>query len=474
VVAPAGFAAEGALLQAYMAHTADEVLVNSGDFTGMPAPDGARAITARLEQAGKGKSAVTFRLRDWLISRQRAWGTPIPVVYCRADPSCGIVPVPEDELPVLLPEDFEFRPQGGNALEFDERFVNTTCPRCGGPGRRETDTMDTFVDSAWYWWRYLSPHKTDGPIDRAREEKWCPVEQYTGGAEHAVLHLLYGRWFAKALNDMGMVHEREPWKRLFNQGQILGADGERMSKSRGNVQDPDDLVSRYGADTVRLFLMFMGPWDQGGPWSPTGIEGVNRFLRRLWTVVLDPTGREPGAGGTAKGATIDNDLLRHAHRTLKRVTDDYDDFGFNTMISALMELTNHMVRVGGSGAVSKDDWDESVRLLLLMLAPLAPHISEELWSRRLAAAGEQWSSIHAQPWPEYSQDLVAMDKIELPVQVNGKLRDQVTVAVGLSEIEIEQIVLARDKIRALVDGNEVARVVHVPGRLVNVVTRPRG
>jgi leucyl-tRNA synthetase len=477
VVAPSG-AEPVEMTEAYVAHTPDEVLVNSGDFSGMPAPEGARAITARLEQAGKGKSAVTYRLRDWLISRQRAWGTPIPVVYCQADPSCGIVPVPEDQLPVLLPEDFEFRAEGGNALESHDDFLNTTCPRCGGRGRRETDTMDTFVDSAWYWWRYLSPHKTDGPIDQAREKAWCPVELYTGGAEHAVLHLLYGRFFTKALNDLGLVHEREPWKRLFNQGQILGADGERMSKSRGNVQDPDELVARYGADTVRLFMMFMGPWAQGGPWSPTGIEGVNRFLRRLWTVALDPTGREPGdaesgrlpAGETAASAA--DALRRHAHRTLKKVTDDHADFGWNTMISALMELTNRLVRLRGTEVAGGEDWDEAIRLMLLMLAPLAPHISEELWSRRLAVRGEEWVSVHAQPWPAYSAELIAESEIELPVQVNGKLRDLVTVPAGLSEIEIEQIVLARDKIRAQLDGAEVARIVHVPGRLVNIVTRP--
>jgi leucyl-tRNA synthetase len=477
VVAPGG-AEPAEMTEAYVAHTPDEVLVNSGEFSGMPAPQGARAITARLEQAGKGKSAVTYRLRDWLISRQRAWGTPIPVVYCQADPSCGIVPVPEDQLPVLLPEDFEFRAEGGNALESHDDFLNTTCPRCGGRGRRETDTMDTFVDSAWYWWRYLSPHKTDGPIDQAREKAWCPVELYTGGAEHAVLHLLYGRFFTKALNDLGLVHEREPWKRLFNQGQILGADGERMSKSRGNVQDPDELVARYGADTVRLFMMFMGPWAQGGPWSPTGIEGVNRFLRRLWTVALDPTGREPGdaesgrlpAGETAASAA--DALRRHAHRTLKKVTDDHADFGWNTMISALMELTNRLVRLRGTEVAGGEDWDEAIRLMLLMLAPLAPHISEELWSRRLAVRGEEWVSVHAQPWPAYSAELIAESEIELPVQVNGKLRDLVTVPAGLSEIEIEQIVLARDKIRAQLDGAEVARIVHVPGRLVNIVTRP--
>jgi len=461
---------------AYVAHSADEVLVNSGDFSGLPANEGARQITQRLEKEGKGKSAVTYRLRDWLISRQRAWGTPIPVVYCEAEPSCGIVPVPDGQLPVLLPTDFEFRPQGGNALDSHEGFLRTTCPRCGGAARRETDTMDTFVDSSWYWWRYLSPDKTDGPIDSEREQKWCPVAQYVGGAEHAVLHLLYGRFFTKALNDLGIVREREPWLRLFNQGQILGADGERMSKSRGNVQDPDELVSRYGADSVRLFLMFMGPWAQGGPWSTTGIEGVHRFLRRLWTVAIDPTGREPGdaeagrlpAGMTAEAAA--ENLRRAAHRTLKRVTDDHADFGWNTMISALMELTNKLIRLRGTEVAGGDAWDEAVRLSLLMLAPLAPHIAEELWARRAAARGEEWTSVHTQRWPEYSPELVAEDQIELPVQVNGKLRDVITVPAGLSQAEVEQIVLARNKVRALVDGPGVARVVHVPGRLVNVVT----
>ena len=476
VVAPRG-ADDEPLQQAYVARSDDEVLVNSGEFTAMAAPEGARAITARLEEAGKGKSAVTYRLRDWLVSRQRAWGTPIPVVYCQADPSCGIVPVPEAELPVLLPEDFEFRAEGGNALESHDDFLNTPCPRCGGRGRRETDTMDTFVDSAWYWWRYLSPHKTDGPIDQVREKAWCPVELYTGGAEHAVLHLLYGRFFTKALNDLGLVHEREPWLRLFNQGQILGADGERMSKSRGNVQDPDELVGRYGADSVRLFLMFMGPWDQGGPWSPTGIEGVHRFLRRLWTVATDPTGREPGdaeasqlpAGETLASAA--EGLRRFAHRTVKRVTDDHADFGFNTMVSALMELTNRLVRLRGTDVAEGPEWDEAVSLLLLLLAPLAPHVSEELWSRRLAARGEEWSSIHAQSWPSFDPALVAESEIELPVQVNGRLRDVINIPAGLSEVEIEQIALARDKIRAHLEGHEVVRVIHVPGRLVNVVTR---
>ena len=479
VVAPRGTDAGQATDQAYVAHSADEVLVNSGEFSAMAAPAGARAITARLTQEGKGEAAVTYRLRDWLVSRQRGWGAPIPVVYCESDPSCGMVPVAYEDLPVLLPDDIETWPAQGNPLETHEAFLHTACPKCGGPGRRETDTMDTFVDSSWYWWRYLSVSKEDGPVDRRRDEVWCPVEQYTGGAEHAVLHLMYARFFAKALNDMGLVHEREPWKRLFNQGQILGADGERMSKSRGNVQDPDELVARYGADSVRLFLMFMGPWDQGGPWSPTGIEGIHRFLRRVWTVTTEPHAVEPGdadAGKLPAGETagsVADSLRRQAHRTLKKVTEDHASYHWNTMISALMELTNRLIRLRGTVVVDEPQWDETIRMLLLMLAPIAPHISEELWSKRQAAATEAWSSIHTQSWPAFDETLIAEDQVELPIQVNGKLRDLVQVATGLSEIEVEQIVMARDKIRALVEGQEIVRVIQIPNRLVNVVTRPR-
>ena len=293
------------------------------------------------------------------------------------------------------------------------------------------------------------------------------------------MHLLYARFFTKALNDMGLVHEREPWLRLFNQGQILGADGERMSKSRGNVQDPDKLVARYGADTVRLFLMFMGPWDQGGPWNEDGIEGVHRFLRRVWAVATDPAGRESGdagAGRLAAGQTAQaaaQDLQRATHRTIKKVTEDHDTFHWNTMISALMELTNRLTRLRGSHVVGRPEWDESVRALVLMLAPMAPHFAEELWSRRLAAAGEEWRSVHTESWPGFDAELVTSDEIELPIQVNGRLRDVVTIPAGLSEVEIEQIVMSRDKVRAYLDGNEVVRVVQVPGRLANVVTRPR-
>ncbi|MFN8619222.1 MAG: leucine--tRNA ligase [Chloroflexota bacterium] len=476
VIAGAGTPDDAPLPEAYISKDATDRLVNSGPYSGLAQPEGFARIVADLAAKGEGAGSVTYRIRDWLVSRQRAWGTPIPVVYCEATPSCGIVPVPEDQLPVVLPDDFQYRPEGGNPLETTESFLRTTCPSCGGPGRRETDTMDTFVDSSWYWWRYLTPHKQDGPIDTALESRWAPVDQYTGGAEHAVMHLLYSRFFCKALADLGVVKEREPFKRLFNQGQILGADGERMSKSRGNVQDPDELVSRYGADAVRLFLMFMGPWDQGGPWNPQGIEGVHRFLRRVWTISLDPTGSEGGeaAGKLPEGqdiAAAEKALRQAAHRTLAGVTEDHEGFRWNTIVAKLMELTNTLMRYRGTPAAGTPGWDDASRLLLLMLAPVAPHISEELWSRRLAAAGEPWRSIHQEAWPAVDAAQLVADEIELPVQVNGKLRDLVKMAPGLPQAEIEAIVLAQPKVQANLEGKQVVKVIHVGGKLVNIVVR---
>jgi leucyl-tRNA synthetase len=476
VIRPAAaYGEERELTEAYVSKTADDVLVNSGRYNGMTAPDAIRAITADLEARGEGKAAVSYRIRDWLVSRQRYWGTPIPVVYCDG---CGIVPVPDEDLPVLLPATVDYRGSGENPLKHDPAFLITTCPRCGGPARRETDTLDTFIDSSWYWFRYLSPNKEDGPVDRALLDRWTPVHQYTGGAEHAVMHLLYSRFFTKAMADCGLVGHREPFLRLFNQGQVLGADGERMSKSRGNVEDPDELVARYGADTVRLFLMFMGPWDQGGPWSQTGIGGVARFLNRVWTLVLDPHGRDPGAaeaGSLPAGedpAAAEKAIRGAAHRTLAAVTADYESFRFNVMVAKLMELVNALFRYRGTEVAGGAAWDEAVRLLLLVLAPAAPHLTEELWARRLAAAGAAWSSIHAERWPEVDAAAAAVETRELPVQVNGKVRDRVEVAVGLSDAEVEAIVLARPKIVAALGGKAPHRVIHAGGgRLVNIVVR---
>jgi leucyl-tRNA synthetase len=473
VVAASGVDPNAPMDDAYVAHAAEERLVNSGRFDGLAADEGGKAIVVWLAESGHAEPRVTYRLRDWLISRQRYWGTPIPVIYCERD---GIVPVPDDQLPVLLPETVDYAGSGDNPLNHDEGFLRVDCPRCGQAARRETDTMDTFVDSSWYWYRYLSPDKADGPVDRAMTDRWTPVDQYTGGAEHAVMHLLYSRFFTKAMADCGLIRDREPFKRLFNQGQILGADGERMSKSRGNVQDPDELVGRYGADTVRLFLMFMGPWDQGGPWSPTGIGGVHRFLNRVWTLVLDPDGREPGdpdAGSLPAGesaASAGTTLRSAAHRTLRDVTADYEAFHFNTLIAKLMELSNTLFRYRGTELAGGEAWNAAIRLLLLMLAPAAPHISEELWSRRLADGGQPWSSIHTEPWPEVDPTAVIEATREIPVQVNGKLRDRIVVASDATAAEIEAAVLARERIVEILAGRTPDRIVIAGGgRLVNLV-----
>ncbi len=476
VIRAAGAAApEGGLAAAYVSKAETDVMVNSGRFDGQPAPAGFRAVVEWLRSEGKADYAVTYRIRDWLISRQRYWGTPIPVVYCDAD---GIVPLPYDQLPVRLPETVDYQGSGDNPLRRDPAFLNTTCPRCGGPATRETDTLDTFIDSSWYWFRYLAPRFDDGPVDRAKVDRWTPVNQYTGGAEHAVMHLLYSRFFTKAMADCGLVSEREPFRRLFNQGQVLGADGERMSKSRGNVQDPDKLVAQYGADTVRLFLMFMGPWDQGGPWSPTGIGGVARFLGRAWTLALDPHGIEPGdptSGSLPDGedaAAAERAIRGAAHRTLATVTADYEAFHFNTMVARLMELSNLLFRYRGTSVAGGPAWDEALALLLLMLAPAAPHVTEELWSRRLAARGEAWRSIHTERWPAVDAAAAAVETRELPIQVNGKVRDRVEIAVGLSEAQVEALVLARPKVVAALDGKTPDRVIHAGGgRLVNIVLR---
>jgi leucyl-tRNA synthetase len=461
--------------EAYVSKSAADVLVNSGRYNTMSAPDAMRAIVADLEAKGLGRPAVTYRLRDWLISRQRYWGTPFPIVYCETD---GIVPVPDDQLPVLLPETADYQGSGVSPLTHDESFLATSCPRCGGPARRETDTMDTFIDSSWYWFRFLSPRKDDGPLDRAMVDAWTPVPQYTGGAEHAVMHLLYSRFFTKAMADCGLVGHREPFLRLFNQGQILGADGERMSKSRGNVQDPDELVGRYGADTVRLFLMFMGPWDQGGPWSPSGVGGVHRFLNRVWTLVLDPTGIEPSDPESGRLPAGEDEVAAArtiraaAHRTLRAVGEDYEGFRFNTMVAKLMELSNVLYRYRGTPVAGGAAWDEAVRMLLLMLAPAAPHVTEELWSRRLAAEGTEWSSIHREAWPVVDEAAAASETREVPVQVNGKLRDRVVVPADIAPEALEALVLARPKVVASLAGRAPDRIIQAGGgRLVNIVVR---
>jgi leucyl-tRNA synthetase len=467
--------ADGGLEAAYVAHASGERLVNSGPFSGIPADEGGRAIVAALAERGLGAPSVTYRLRDWLISRQRYWGTPIPVIYCDRD---GIVPVPEEDLPVRLPDTVDYGGVGVNPLTRDASFVDVECPMCHGPARRETDTMDTFVDSAWYWYRYLAPEKAGAAIDTKLAEAWTPVDQYTGGAEHAVMHLLYAREFTKMLRDCGILDQDEPFKRLFNQGQILGTDGERMSKSRGNVRDPDDLVKTYGADTVRLFLMFMGPWDQGGPWSESGIGGVHRFLGRVWALALDPLRVQPGdpsAGRLPDGqdeAAAEAAIRHAAHGTLRDVTAEYEGFRFNTMVAHLMELANTLFRYRGSPVAGGPAWNEAIRLMLLMLAPAAPHVTEELWSRRLAAEGRPWVSIHTERWPEVDAAAAASATREVPVQINGKVRDRIVVPADVDGPALERLALAAPRIVELLAGRSPERVIQAGGgRLVNVVVR---
>jgi leucyl-tRNA synthetase len=433
------------------AYTGEGSMVNSGRFHGTPSVEGKAAVTAWLEERGVGRAAVTYRLRDWLISRQRYWGTPIPIVYCE---ECGVVPVPEEDLPVLLPEDAEFMPTGESPLKLHEGFRNTTCPRCGGPAQRETDTMDTFVDSSWYQYRYLSPHYDEGPFDPERGERWLPVDQYTGGIEHATMHLLYTRFFTKVMRDLGLVDFDEPMTRLFNQGIILGEDAEKMSKSRGNVVNPQEFVDRYGSDALRCYLMFIGPWYQGGPWDARGIEGVARFLRRAHSLA---------SGSDASGAeALPEELDRRTARLVKRVTEDLTAFRFNTGIAALMEHTNYLLAV--KGEVGEEAWRDALSTFVLVLAPFAPHHAEEMW----ALMGLPYS-VHEQAWPGWDEELIAVKEITLVVQVNGKLRDRIGAPADVSEDAAKELALASAKVRPHVEGREIRKSVYVPGRLVNFV-----
>ncbi len=447
VVAPPDWNGE-ALEEAY---TGEGPMVNSDGFDGIPNVEGKKAVTDWLEERGVGRAAVTYRLRDWLISRQRYWGTPIPIVYCQRD---GIVPVPEEDLPILLPMDAEFTPTGESPLKRDPDFYNTTCPRCGGPATRETDTMDTFVDSSWYQYRYLSPHYDEGPFDPAEGDKWLPVDQYTGGIEHATMHLLYTRFWTKAMRDLGLVDFDEPMVRLFNQGIILGEDSEKMSKSHGNVVNPQDFVDRYGSDALRCFLMFIGPWSEGGPWDSRGIEGISRFLRRA----LSLTTEADGAGGEADPADLD----RRVNQTTKKVTEDLEAFRFNTAIAALMEQARYLL--GVRGRVGEEEWRDALRTLVLCLAPFAPHHAEQMW----ANLGAPYS-VHTQAWPYWDEGAIRVEEITLVVQVNGKLRDRIEAPADVSEDMARELALTSPKVRPHVEGREIRKSIYVPGRLVNLV-----
>jgi leucyl-tRNA synthetase len=430
-------------------------MVNSGRFDGLPNEEGKEAVAEYAHEKGIGGKAVSYRLRDWLISRQRYWGAPIPIIYC---PGCGIVPVPEKDLPVLLPADAEFRPTGESPLKYHEAFVNTACPRCGAPAQRETDTMDTFMCSSWYYFRFASPRHRDGPWEPKALGHWLPVDLYTGGAEHAVMHLFYSRFFTKALRDMGLIDFGEPFIKLFNQGVII-AERQKMSKSRGNVITPDEYVSEVGADAVRAYLMFVGPWDQGGEWNDKGLSGFSRWLNRIWNLVGEYKEVEPDAANT-------RDLRHQTHRTIKKATDDIERFHFNTMLASLMELTNYLGKALEAGRAEASAYRDAIDSLLLLLAPTTPHLAEELWTR----LGHPYS-IHNQPWPQYDPELAREEEVTLVIQVNGKLRDRVSVSASIPEAEARELALSRERVQAHLLGKTVAQVIFVPGRLVNVVAR---
>ena len=447
VVAPAE--GEAAAEGAFVAHTPDEQLVNSAQFSGLSAPEGAKAIVEWLEGRGRARFAIGYRLRDWLLSRQRYWGCPIPVVHCDG---CGVVPVPEEELPVLLPEVDEYLPKGRSPLAAAEEWVRTPCPACGREARRETDTMDTFVDSSWYFIRYTDPRNEREPFSREIADYWLPVNQYIGGVEHAILHLLYARFFTKVFNDLDLVGFREPFARLFTQG-MLYYRGAKMSKSKGNVVDPLPYVERYGADALRLYILFIGPADQDAEWQDTGIEGTARFLQKLWRVALEQAARPP-ADGRAEGP-----LARKAHETIARVTDDVDRrFVFNTPIAAVMELVNELGRHPNDPAGRF-----AAETAVSLIQPYAPHIAEELWER--LGRERLWQ----QPWPQADPAQLERRSFELVVQVNGKVRDRVEVSVGLSEDELVARAKASPRVRAYLDGKQIRQTIVVPDKLVNLV-----
>jgi len=433
-------------------------IVNSGQFDGQPSQKGIEAITDFMEAKGWGQRAVSYRLRDWLISRQRYWGAPIPMIYCQ---KCGVVPVPEKDLPVLLPEDAEFKPTGESPLKYNEKFVNTTCPKCGAAAKRETDTMDTFMCSSWYFLRYASPHCEKAAFDAEKVKYWLPVDLYTGGAEHAVMHLFYARFFTKALRDMKLIGFGEPFIRLFNQGIII-AEKQKMSKSRGNVITPDEYVSELGADAVRAYLMFVAPWEQGGEWNDSGISGISRWLNRLWNLVTGGYSRD----AKAKLKDEERALSRLTHQTIRKVTQDLEKLRLNTMIAALMEYTNYLTKTKEEGVISQAAWKEAIDTLMLLLAPTAPHLTEELWQQ----TGHEYS-IHNQAWPKWDEALAKDEEITLVVQVNGKLRERIAVPVSITEDEAKEKALESPRVKAHTEGKKIIKVIYVPGRLVNIVVR---
>ena len=441
------------------AYTEDGICENSGEFSGLPSAEARKLMCGRATREGFGEFAVTYRLKDWGISRQRYWGTPIPVIHC---PACGLTPAPEKDLPVTLPLDIQITGKGRSPLENCPEFVNVSCPRCGIPARRETDTMDTFVDSSWYFYRYCDPRNDKAPFDAAAVAPWFPINQYIGGVTHAILHLIYSRFFTKVMRDIGLVQNGEPAANLFTQGMVLKG-GTAMSKSKGNIVDPDEMVARYGGDTCRLFVLFATSPERDMEWDEAGVAGQHRFLARVYAFVT--RNAEAGQAGGGQPGEADRNALRKLHQTLKKITGDFDSrWHFNTSIAALMELMN--VLQSCEGGLCGGTLAEILAKLPLMMAPFAPFLAEELWEE----TGRQ-GPVHLQPWPSYDPELAMEEGAEVVIQVNGKVRSRCFVPFGAARDEVERIAHADERVRPYLDGKSVVKVVYVPDKLINIVVK---
>ena len=446
------------------AYEEDGVMVNSGQFDGLPNREAMIKMADYMEAKGIGKRVVNYRLRDWLISRQRYWGAPIPIVYCA---KCGEQPVNEEDLPVLLPVDVEFKPTGESPLKTSPTFAKTTCPVCGGEAIREMDTMDTFVCSSWYFLRYCDAHNPEQAFDRKKVDYWMPVDQYIGGVEHAILHLMYARFFTKVMHDRGLVAVDEPFTNLLTQGMVL-KEGTKMSKTKGNVVSPEDIIRKFGADTARMFILFAAPPERDLEWNDTAVEGCYRFLNRVWRLsnqlieIADASAQMPG-----QLSADEKELRRVVHTAIKKVSEDISErFNFNTAISAIMEMVNSISDYLKKDGISPAVFSEALDTLLLLLAPFAPHICEELWH----LAGHQ-TSVHLQSWPQYQPELLVVDQIEIVVQVNGKIKGRIVVENGLTSEQLQQKVCADDRYQDWLGGKSVVKIIAIPGRLVNIAVK---
>jgi leucyl-tRNA synthetase len=470
VVLPLGGQSDETVMDPQLPFVAEDgLVVNSGQFSGLTSKQALKKMAEFAEQNNFGKPTVTFRLKDWGVSRQRYWGTPIPMLYCEKD---GIVAVPEKDLPVILPEGVEITLTGASPLANVPEFVNTTCPKCGGPARRETDTMDTFVDSSWYFYRYADAHNDRAPFDSKEMAYWFPIDQYIGGVEHAILHLIYSRFWTKFMRDLGLVKNDEPVERLFTQGMVI-KDGAKMSKNLGNIVSPDEMVARYGADAARLYSLFAAPPDRDLDWQDTGIEGIQRFLGRIYRFVM--RNAKPNSAEWRKPVPSElsgeaRQIQRKLHQTIKRVTDDFKGrWHFNTCIAAIMELVNELYGAEEKivqGAIPIALLAQVQRDLVLLLAPFAPYLAHELWE----TLGEKSNLLRA-PWPKYDPALAKEEEIEIPVQVNGKLRGKVLVPAEASQELVEELALADEKVKAAIAGKKIVKRIFVPGKLLNLVVR---